>query len=76
MRLYRVEEVATVLGLKPATIRKMIFRREIPVVRPTRRAVRIREEDIEAIVRLGFRPTAPLLSEGMGTKGEDQGRGR
>lgn len=59
MRLLRVEEAAALLGLKPSTIRKMIWRREIPVVRPTKRAVRIRSEDVEAIIRLGYQPTRP-----------------
>lgn len=54
MRLLRVDEVAERLALKPATVRKMIWRREIPVVRPTKRAVRIREEDVAAIIRLGL----------------------
>ena len=57
MRLLRAEEAAALLGLKPATIRKMIWRREIPVVRPTKRAVRIRSEDVEAIIRLGYQPS-------------------
>jgi excisionase family DNA binding protein len=56
MRLMRVDEAAERLGLKPATIRK-IFRREIPVVRPTKRAVRIREDDVEALIRLGLTPS-------------------
>lgn len=55
-KLLRVPEVAERLGLKPATIRKMIYRRELPVVRPTRRAVRIREEDIEALIKQRFTP--------------------
>ncbi len=55
-KLLRVEEVAERLGLKVATIRKMIYRREIPVVRPTRRAVRVREVDVEALIRVGFTP--------------------
>ncbi len=54
LRLLRVDEVAERLGLKPATVRKMIWRREIPVVRPTKRAVRIKEEDVAAIIRLGL----------------------
>ena len=56
MRLLRVEEAAHRLGLKPATVRKMIYRREISCVRPTKRAVRVREEDIEALMRVGWRP--------------------
>jgi len=55
-RLLRVPEVAERLGLQPSTIRKLIFRRELPVVRPTRRAVRVREEDVEALIRVGYRP--------------------
>lgn len=50
-KLLRVPEVAERLGLKPTTIRQMIARREVPVVRPTRRAVRIREEDLEAFIK-------------------------
>ena len=55
-KLLRAEQVAERLGLKVATIRKMIYRREIPVVRPTRRAVRVREEDVEALIRVGLTP--------------------
>lgn len=55
-KLLRVPEVAERLGLKPATIRKMIYQRELPVVRPTRRAVRIREEDIEALIKRHYTP--------------------
>jgi len=56
MRLLRVEEVAHLLGLKSSTVRKMIYLREIPSVRPTKRAVRVREEDVEALARVGYRP--------------------
>ena len=51
MRLLRIEEVAHRLGLQPSTVRKLIYLREIPAVHPTRRAVRVREED----------PSAPLM---------------
>ena len=56
MRLLKVEEVAERLGLKAAKVRKMILRRDLPVVHPTKRAVRVREEDIEAIIKLGLTP--------------------
>ena len=56
MRLLKVPEAAERLGLAPATVRKLIARRELPAVRPTRRAVRLREEDIAAFVRMGWRP--------------------
>ena len=55
-RLLRVEEVAERLGLRPSTIRKLIYLRQIPAVHPTKRAVRVREEDVEALIRVGYRP--------------------
>ena len=55
-RLLRCDEVADRLGLKVATVRKLIYLRQIPIVRPTKRAVRVREEDVEAIIRLGLVP--------------------
>ena len=55
MRLLRVPEVAHRLGLEPSTVRKVILRQEIPVVRPSRRAVRVRQEDVEALIRVGYR---------------------
>lgn len=56
MRLLRIEEVAHRLGLKPSTVRKLIYLGQIPAVRPTKRAVRVREEDVEALIRVGYRP--------------------
>jgi excisionase family DNA binding protein len=56
MRLLRIEEAAHQLGLKPSTIRKLIYLRQIPAVRPTKRAVRIREEDVESLIRVGYQP--------------------
>ncbi len=55
-RLLRVEEVADRLGLRPSTIRKLIYLKRLRVVRPTPRAVRCREADIEAIIRHGYEP--------------------
>lgn len=55
-KLLRISEAADRLGLKPATIRKMLYRRELPVVRPTKRAVRIKEEDIEALIKRRYTP--------------------
>lgn len=55
-KLLRPEEVAERLGLKVSTVRKMIWKQEIPVVRPTRRSVRVREEDVEALIRWGYKP--------------------
>jgi len=56
MRLLRIEEVANRLGLKPSTIRKLIYLRQIPVVRPTKRAVRVAEEVVDALTRVGYVP--------------------
>jgi excisionase family DNA binding protein len=53
--LMTVLQVAERLGLKPATIRKMIFQRRIPIVR-IGRSVRFKPEDIEKIVREGYQP--------------------
>lgn len=55
-KLLRISEAAERLGLKPATIRKMLYRRELPVVRPTKRAVRIKEEDIEVLIKRHYTP--------------------
>jgi len=63
MRLLRIDEAAHRLGLKPSTIRKLITRGEIPAVRPTKRAVRVREEDVEALIRVGYR-AAPARPDG------------
>ncbi len=56
MRLLRLEEVAYRLGLKASTIRKLIRVGQVPAVRPTKRAVRVREEDVEALICLGYQP--------------------
>jgi excisionase family DNA binding protein len=55
-RLFRVEEAADLLALRPGTVRKMILRREISVVRPTRRAVRVAESELVRIQRDGLSP--------------------
>ncbi len=56
MRLLRIEEAAERLGLRPSTVRKLIYLGQIPAVHPTKRAVRVREEDVEALRRVGYRP--------------------
>ena len=51
-RLLRVNEAAELLGLQPATVRRMIREGALAVVRPTgRRAVRVLHEDVEALAR-------------------------
>jgi excisionase family DNA binding protein len=54
MRLLRIDEAAFRLGLQPSTVRKKIARGEIPAVRPTRRAVRVRETDVERLIQFGY----------------------
>ena len=53
-QLLTVLQAADALALKPATIRKMILQRRLPVVR-IGRAVRIKEADVEGIIRQGYR---------------------
>ena len=55
-QLLTVTEAAQRLALKPSTVRKMLYQRRLPRVRIGRRAIRIREADVEALVRLGFEP--------------------
>jgi excisionase family DNA binding protein len=55
-KLLKVEEAGARLSLAPATIRKMLYRGELPRVRPTKRAVRIPEVAVENLARLGFKP--------------------
>ena len=58
-RLLTVMQAAESLALRPATIRKMILQKRIPVVR-IGRAVRIKEADVEGIIRQGYRRTVEL----------------
>jgi len=48
--LLRIPEAAEMLGVKPATIRSWVLRREIPYVKLTARAVRIRRSDVQAFI--------------------------
>lgn len=58
-RLLTVMQAAESLALRPATIRKMILQKRIPVVR-IGRAVRIKEADVEGIIRQGYRKRVEL----------------
>ena len=51
MRLITVNEAAARLGLSPLTIRRLIREGKLPHVRPTPRAVRVREADLEAFLQ-------------------------
>lgn len=59
-RLLSVQQAADRLGLKEATIRRMIFQRRIDTIRPSVRAVRIPESAIKRILEQGFRPALPV----------------
>ncbi|HXX76252.1 MAG TPA: helix-turn-helix domain-containing protein [Nitrospiraceae bacterium] len=61
-QLLSVTEVATRLGLKPATIRRLILERRIPYVK-LGRAVRIPVEAVEAMIAASYRPA---IDEGTG----------
>jgi excisionase family DNA binding protein len=52
-KLLKPEEVAERLSLALSTVRKWIHLGILPVVHLGRRAVRIREEDCEALARIG-----------------------
>jgi len=56
-RLLTADEAGRVLGLKPSTIRRLTYTRELPCVRPTgRRAVRYRLSDLAALVKMRSQP--------------------
>ncbi len=56
-RLLNADEAARFLGLKIATVRRLTYTRELPVVRPTgKRAVRYRLRDLEALLRMRSQP--------------------
>jgi excisionase family DNA binding protein len=63
-KLLRVEEVAERLGLKVSTVRLMIAKGDLPCVRPTTRAVRVREEDVDALIRVGYRAAVRAKADG------------
>lgn len=54
-QLLTVTEVATRLGLKPATIRRRILERRMPYVK-LGRAVRIPIEAVDALITASYRP--------------------
>ncbi len=49
-QLLRVDEAAERLGLKPITVRKWMREGKLPTVRLSKGAVRVREQDVEAII--------------------------
>jgi excisionase family DNA binding protein len=56
-RLLTAEEAGRLLGLRPSTIRRMTYTRELPAIRPTgKRCVRYRQSDLEALLRMRSQP--------------------
>jgi excisionase family DNA binding protein len=56
-RLVSADEAGHILGLKPATVRRLTAMGELPSVRPTgRRAVRYRLRDLQDLVRMRSHP--------------------
>jgi excisionase family DNA binding protein len=58
-KLLTVDQFAEALGLKPATVRQKVWRREIEFVR-VGRAIRFRPELVEKLIRHG---TVPAIEE-------------
>jgi excisionase family DNA binding protein len=52
--LLTAHEVADVLGVGLRTIRRMVRRGELPIVRIGRRSIRFRPEDIKALIERGY----------------------
>jgi hypothetical protein len=48
-------------GLRPSTVRRLIYLGRIYGMHPAKLAVRVREEDVEVLIRMGYRP-APTKS--------------
>ena len=55
-KLLTVPEAADRLRLQPSTVRKWIFERRLAYVRVGRKAVRIRESDLEKLLRENYTP--------------------
>lgn len=62
-KLLTVPEAADRLRLQPSTVRKWLFERRLAYVRVGRRSVRIREADIEKIIRENYTPALKSAHE-------------
>jgi len=58
-RLLNVEEFAAAIGLKPATVRQKVWRRQVEFIR-IGRAIRFRPETVQRIIEQG---TVPVFQE-------------
>jgi excisionase family DNA binding protein len=54
--LYRVEDAAVLLGIKPGSLRKLIAAGKVTSVRPTVRTVRIPEDEVLRLQQHARRP--------------------
>ncbi len=54
-KMLTIGEVAQMLGLKPATIRSWIWKRQIGYVKVSR-AVRIPADEVDRVIEFGTRP--------------------
>ena len=56
-RLLTAREAGRLLGLKEASIRRMTWAGELPIVRPTgKRAVRYRQSELDALLQMRSQP--------------------
>lgn len=58
--LFRVEEAAEFLNLKPSTIRAWLLKRKLPFVRIGERAIRIPRAALEELIACGTSPARRL----------------
>ena len=58
-QLLRVFQAADRLAMKPATIRKLIYQRRLPIVR-IGRSVRVKDTDVELLISEGYRKALVL----------------
>ena len=54
MELFRVDDAARKLSIKPGTLRRWIFDKKVHVVKIGTRAVRIPDQEIERIIQEGM----------------------
>jgi excisionase family DNA binding protein len=70
-KMLTISEVAEALGLKPATIRSWIWKRQIGYVKVSR-AVRIPADELRRLIEGGTRPAVRSLRPHVST-GKDRG---
>jgi len=74
MRLLKISDVSDMLGLSAYTVRQMIREGRLRVVRPTgRRVVRVREDDVAALMQPAAMPSAEVTRHGPAPSGAAAG---